>query len=203
VTTVWTMFGYCTGQVIDSQVILTPGGLGLTVATAAPLEVGSTVNLWVTTVVRQDAIICYGFPTQIEQALFSALTRPAGSGAGAVLSLLGTLGVSGVVHALRSGNDEALRRANGVGPTLARRLIAEVRLPELVDAAITTDPDPTGSPSSEDREMVDTLVGLGFNERDATAAVAAAHAGGAGQDGGADGERELLSVALRHLRGAA
>lgn len=89
-------------------------------------HLGSEVTLYVETRVREDAIQLFGFATEDERIWFRILTGVQGVGGRIALNLLGSLGVEGLVSAIASGDVEALKRADGVGPRLAARVASEL-----------------------------------------------------------------------------
>jgi len=87
VGTVEEVIGYLEG-VVRKGCVVTSGGVGYFIHTPDELEVGSSVELWVETVVRQDAIVLYGFLDESGRDLFRALCKVTGVGPVAALALL-------------------------------------------------------------------------------------------------------------------
>jgi holliday junction DNA helicase RuvA len=183
------VIGYLQGRALNERVVLTPAGVGYLVHTPTPLVAGEEVELWVNTVVREDAITCYGFVDQGSQECFTALTKVAGVGPSAALALLRDVGVAGIAAAVTTSDEKPLCKASGVGPSVARKIIAAVKLPASVLAASSAAPDPHS-------EMVETLTTLGFGEADAANAVRNA----AAALGATCSEPDLLAAALAELR---
>lgn len=185
------MIGFLSGTARGRCVVA--GGVGYLVHTPEPLVDGAHVELEVTTVVRDDAIILFGFPTTQEQDLFVALCKVQGVGPQMALALLRDVGWQSVTAAVASGDDKTLRKASGVGPKVAERIVSTVTLPgELVAAAANDGDDSTLG------DVVEMLENLGFDRTKALEAARDARA----KTGGGD-EAQLLSAALGHLRGAA
>jgi Holliday junction resolvasome RuvABC DNA-binding subunit len=124
----------------------------------------------------------------VDQECFVALTKVAGVGPSAALSLLRDLGAAGIAAAVAGSDEKALCRASGVGPTMARKILVSVKLPAAV-AAVADSPHPH-------QEMVDTLITLGFDAADAAGAVRNALT----ELGGDAEEPDLLAAALAELR---
>jgi len=79
------------------------------------------------TVVREDAILLYGFADPAEREWFRLLTTVQGVGAKVALSILSALAPRDLVGAIAAGDRGALTRVTGVGPKLAIRLLTELR----------------------------------------------------------------------------
>lgn len=175
------MIGYLRGTAL-SENLLDVGGVGYLVHTSSPLATGQAVELRVTTVVRDDAIVLYGFPTSVEQDLFAAVVKVPGVGPASALSMLATLGVEGLVSAIAGKDAKAIAGVKGVGAKTAEKVVGFCVLPDGV-AAAATDPRVT--------EMAITLIGLGYDKATARAAAEqAVIAHPAGSD------ETLLSAAL-------
>lgn len=84
-------------------------------------------RLLVETVVREDAILLYGFAESAERDWFRLLTTVQGVGAKLALAILSALSPRDLVGAIVSGDRAALTRVAGVGPKLVVRLLTELR----------------------------------------------------------------------------
>ncbi len=81
----------------------------------------------VETVVREDAILLYGFGDSAERDWFRLLTTVQGVGAKVALGVLSALSPRELVSAISAGDRTALTRVPGVGPKLVVRLLTELR----------------------------------------------------------------------------
>ncbi len=81
----------------------------------------------VETLVREDAILLYGFADPAERDWFRLLTTVQGVGAKVALAILSALSPRDLVGAIASGDRGALTRVPGVGPKLVVRLLTELR----------------------------------------------------------------------------
>ena len=96
--------------------------------TAASLPpVGEAAALYTDLLVREDLLQLFGFPTLLEKEWHRLLTSVQGIGAKASLAILGTLGADGVGRAIALGDWSAVRKAPGVGPKLAQRVVMELK----------------------------------------------------------------------------
>ena len=131
---------------------------------------GERVSLAVETHVREDHIHLYGFLEQVERDWFRLLTTVQGVGTKVALGLLSVLGPGELSGAIAAQDRSAITRAQGVGPRLAGRILAELR--DRV-GGISPSVPPPGAPSVVD-DAVSALVNLGYGRADAHGAVLAA-----------------------------
>ena len=129
------MIALLTGRVdsLDSGAcILDVGGVGYLVQAstrtlAALPPAPALARLLVETVVREDAILLYGFADSSERDWFRLLVTVQGVGAKVALAILSALSPRDLVGAIASTDRAALTRVAGVGPKLAVRLLTELR----------------------------------------------------------------------------
>lgn len=84
-------------------------------------------RILVETVVREDAILLYGFAESAERDWFRLLTTVQGVGAKVALAVLSALSPRDLVGAIAASDRACLTRVPGVGPKLAVRLLTELR----------------------------------------------------------------------------
>ena len=129
------MIGKLTG-VVDGvaadAAIIDVGGVGYVVhasgKTLARLGArGTAVSLLIDTHVREDAISLFGFAETVERDWFRALLNVQGVGAKVALSILSVLAPDELARAVAAQDKAAVARANGVGPKLAQRVVAEMK----------------------------------------------------------------------------
>ncbi|MCC5971511.1 MAG: Holliday junction branch migration protein RuvA [Pararhodobacter sp.] len=111
---------------------------------------GGMAALYTELLVREDLLQLFGFLTLAEKEWHRLLTSVQGVGAKAAMAILGTLGPEGVARALAIGDAGAIRKAPGVGPKLAQRVVLELKekAPSVMAMAMTapdlgTDQDDT------------------------------------------------------------
>lgn len=96
--------------------------------TAAGLPpVGQAAALYTELVVREDLLQLFGFPTMLDKEWHRLLTSVQGVGAKVSLAILSTLGPEGLGRAIALGDWSSVRKANGVGPKLAQRIVLELK----------------------------------------------------------------------------
>ena len=129
------MIAWLEGALRDKQplrVVIDVQGVGYEVhvplSTSATLpETGKTVSLHVHTVVREDALLLYGFMTSYEKEVFELLLRANRVGPKLALTLLSGLSPERLVCALRDGEVAAVTGIPGVGTKTAERMVVELR----------------------------------------------------------------------------
>ena len=90
-------------------------------------DINSSVQVFVSTHVRNDTIQLFGFATPEEKHAFSLLTTISGVGPKLALSALSTLSVPDLCTAIESGNIESLGSIPGVGKKSASRIVLELK----------------------------------------------------------------------------
>lgn len=112
--------------------IIDVGGVGYLVQAstrtlAALPSAPAPARVLIETVVREDAILLYGFGDPAEREWFRLLTTIQGVGAKVALAILSALSPRELVGAIAAGDRAALTRVPGVGPKLVVRLLTELR----------------------------------------------------------------------------
>lgn len=87
---------------------------------------GSEASLVVVTQVREDAITLFGFRDDEERDAFQMLLSVQGVGPKVALSMLSALEPGDLLSAIARGDHASVRAADGVGPKLAQRVVAEL-----------------------------------------------------------------------------
>lgn len=115
-----------TGIVVDVQGV--GYGVDTPISTLCEIgSVGSKVELWIETQVREDAIKLFGFATQEEKQLFGMLRSVNGVGPKIALALLSALDCKLVRQAVFQERKDIFESVPGVGKRLAERLVLELR----------------------------------------------------------------------------
>ncbi len=128
---------------------------------------GQPVVLYTHFVVREDAQLLYGFATQSERVTFRQLIKITGVGAKMALALLSGLDTAELAQAVASQNVAQLTKIPGIGKKTAERLLLELK-GKLLDAPVAgTRPAPVGTGD----DVLNALLALGYNEREAAGAV--------------------------------
>lgn len=157
-------------------VVVEAGGVGLlahaTPGTLAGLRVGEQARLATSLVVREDALSLYAFADDDERDTFEAVQTVSGIGPRLALAMLAVHTPDALRTAVATEDLTALQRVPGIGRKGAQRLVLE-----LADrlGAPTGAGGGTAAPVRSDRrgEVVEALVGLGWNQKAAEDAVTA------------------------------
>lgn len=154
-----------------STLVVEIGGVGLKVAVTPQLALaspaGSPIVLHTTLIVREDDLSLYGFATSDELAVFDLLRGVTGVGPKSALGVLAHLTPSMIAAAVAGDDDAAFRRVSGIGPKTAKLIV--VQLTGKLDIRIAA-PSVTAR-STTAADVLVALVGLGWSERDAQAAI--------------------------------
>jgi Holliday junction DNA helicase RuvA len=163
------LIGRLTGRLASKhppQLLVEVGGVGYEVE--VPMSTfyslpaaGEALTLHTHLVVREDAHVLYGFATLEERAVFRQLIRISGVGARTALAVLSGLSVGDLAQAVALQDAQALIKVPGIGKKTAERLLLELK-GKLADTKPTT----TGS-----GDVLNALIGLGYSEKEALAAV--------------------------------
>ena len=177
------MIGKLTGTLLEKnppQILIDCHGVGYEVE--VPMSTfyhlpagGGQVSLLTHFVVREDAQILYGFGTAVEREAFRQLIRISGVGPRTALALLSGLSVAELAQAVTAQESGRIVKVPGIGKKTAERLLLELKgklgadlpLPGSAAAAV-------GDAASDIQQA---LMALGYNEKDATAALKALPAG--------------------------
>jgi Holliday junction DNA helicase RuvA len=129
---------------------------------------GEKVTLLTHFVVREDAHLLYGFATAEERATFRELVKISGVGPRTALSILSGLSVADLAGAVSRQEGARLQKVPGIGKKTAERLLLELKGKLGADLGL-----PTGGSVASDAQadIVQALMALGYNEKDAAAAL--------------------------------
>lgn len=130
--------------------------------------VGEKVMMLTHFVVREDAQLLYGFGSSQERATFRQLLKVNGIGAKSALSILSGLSIDELVQAVALQETTMLTRVPGVGKKTAERLLLELKDKFTVDGVAMMN---ANQPKSASSDVLNALLALGYNEREALAAV--------------------------------
>lgn len=118
-------------HISDDHALIVVGGVGYVVhcapRTLSALPEGGFAALYTELLVREDLMQLVGFATLAEKEWWRLLTSVQGVGAKAGLAILDVLGADGVSRAIALGDAGAVRKAPGVGPKIAARVVNELK----------------------------------------------------------------------------
>ena len=180
------MIGRLTGNLLEKnppQVVIDVHGVGYEVD--VPMSTfynlpatGEKITLLTHFVVREDGHFLYGFGSPAERFAFRQLLKISGIGARMALAVLSGLSVSDLAQAIARQEVGRLVKVPGIGKKTAERLLLELR-GKLSEAA------PSSALVIEDsqHDILNALLALGYNDREASAAMKQLPAGASTSDG--------------------
>ncbi len=180
------MIGKITGKLIERrppQVIVDVHGIGYEIdvpmSTFYQLPAaGNDISLYTHLVVREDAHLLYGFASEQERHVFRQLLRISGVGARTALAVLSGLTVSELFAAVGAQDTARLIMVPGIGKKTAERLLLELK--DRLDVTMVATPAAGGGHGSD---VLNALLALGYNDKEATWAVRQLPGGTAVADG--------------------
>lgn len=130
-------------------------------------ELGSKLTLLTHMVVREDAQLLYGFASKQEKDTFRLLLKINGVGAKSALAILSGMSIDDLTEAVANQDVALMTRVPGVGKKTAERLLLELKGKfEVANASATP-----GELKSSKQDVLNVLLALGYNEREASASV--------------------------------
>lgn len=171
------MIGRLRGTLVEKQppsLLVEVAGVGYWVQ--SPLstvlqtpEVGQEVVLRTHLVVREEALLLFGFATEAELDLFQALLRMNGVGPRMALAILSNVSPQAFASMILQKELTPLKKVPGIGTKMAQRLLVEMpdRLP--LSLRIGSKQEDASAP----QEAVQALVSLGYKQREAVGAIQA------------------------------
>ncbi len=133
---------------------------------------GEKVTLHTHLIVREDGHFLYGFASEGERAAFRQLLKISGIGARTALAVLSGMSVAELAQAVTLQEAGRLTKVPGIGKKTAERLLLELRdrLPKtLAVGGAKVGAGDTASDAASD--IMNALLALGYNEREAVSAM--------------------------------
>jgi Holliday junction DNA helicase RuvA len=183
------MIGRLSGTLLEKnppQILLDVNGVGYDVD--VPMSTfynlpatGQKTVLLTHFAVREDGHFLYGFLTEEERATFRQLLKISGVGARIALAVLSGLSVADLSQAVARQEAGRLVKVPGIGKKTAERLLLELKdkLPTLGGLA-----GGTSAPVDDSQhDILNALLALGYNDREASLAMKGIPAGVSVSDG--------------------
>ena len=154
------------------HVVVSCGGVGYRLSVSAETlrhvpRVGEPVTLHSHLIVRDDALLLYGFATEEERDLFLLLIGVQGVGPKMGLAVLSGGPPRELLGAVAGGDVARLQSVPGIGKRTAERIVVELR--EKVGAAPGEDPIVITRADDPRTLARDGLLGLGFTPQESEA----------------------------------
>lgn len=176
--------------------VMTAGGVAYEIAIPTTVferlpRLGEEVTIRTYHLVREDAVMLFGFLDETEKTVFMRLLSVNMVGPRLALGLLSALTAEQVVRAVRERNAAALTAVSGVGKKTGERIVLELT-GKLDDLAFASS---LGQRAPAAEEALRALTALGVTQTDADRAVRAAI-----QDRGTLSAPDLIREALGRLK---
>ena len=170
------MIGRLSGLLAEKtppRVLVDVGGVGYEVD--VPMStfynlpaLGERVTLLTHFVVREDAQLLYGFLTAPERMTFREVLKISGVGPRTALSILSGLSAAELAQAVSLQDSARLVKVPGIGKKTAERLLLELKGKLAPDLSL-----PAAHHSATQTDITQALMALGYNDREAQAALKA------------------------------
>ena len=180
------MIGRLTGILAEKnppQIVLDVNGVGYELD--VPMSTfynlpgnGEKVTLLTHFIVREDGQFLYGFASESERYAFRQLIKISGVGARMALAVLSGLSVGDLAQAIARQESGRLTKIPGIGKKTAERLLLELK-GKLADAL----PSAAFAVEDSQHDILNALLALGYNDREASAAMKQLPAGLSTSDG--------------------
>ena len=171
------MIGYLRGRLLRATAdgaVVEANGVGYLVSLGAAARqklgaVGSPLELHVHTHVREDQLALFGFASPEELDLFERLIQVDGVGPKAGLAILSAASLEVLKRAILAEDVAPIRRAPGVGPRTAQKVIIDLKPKLEAEEAILALPRAvaSGADGEGPRQVEEVLRGLGFTAQQA------------------------------------
>lgn len=164
------MIGKITGivDIIDSEyVIIDVRGIGYMVHVSANtlthLNAGSSISLFIETIMREDSLELYGFYDNLEKRTFLELTKVKGIGKKLALVILSYLKPEEIMNSIANENKVVFKAIPGVGLKMSERIIVELKGRfDKVENNYNYQPN-----DNLMQDAISALINLGINKNDA------------------------------------
>lgn len=194
------MIGWLSGYIVDKQqpgkLVLNVNGVGYDLETSLTTFFhveGQTdkVNLHVHTVVREDALLLYGFAQLEERALFRALIKVNGIGPKIAIAILSSISPDDFIQCIQQQNTSVLTKLPGIGKKTAERLVVEMKDSAQQFAPTQHKNSPISRTMSHQEEAISALEALGYKPQEASTLIRKI-------DDGEQNSEQLIRAALQH-----
>jgi len=161
------MYEYIKGELIEVSptfAVVDCGGIGykinISVNTYSEISSQKDTLLYIYQVVRDDALLLYGFAKKEERSMFKLLISVSGIGSNTAIVMLSSLTVDEVSSAINTDNVGVIKSVKGIGLKTAQKVIIELKDKISVSSASSLI---FASNSIKDEALM-ALVTLGYNK---------------------------------------
>lgn len=175
------MIGWLEGHIVDKsqpgKLVLNVHGVGYDVETSLTTffqldAFSSCVGLHIHTIVREDALLLYGFLDKLERALFRELIKVNGIGPKSAMAILSSTTPNEFIQCIKQERAAFLIKLPGIGKKTAERLVVEMRdgMKQFSELSSEESFKPANLARGQD-EAVSALEALGYKPQEALKAV--------------------------------
>ena len=162
------MISSITGKVKSitaNSLVVEVGGVGVLLQiptrVASSMQVGEQVSFHTYLIVREDALILYGFSELVDREFFELLLSVTGIGPKVAQSILANSGAASIAAAITSSDLKSLESVPGLGKKGAQRLVLELKdkAPAFADGNVNKN-------LSLSNQVENALQGLGYSAKE-------------------------------------
>lgn len=164
------MYEYLVGKISEikpSNLVLEVNGVGyfinISLNTFSKLKDKKEATVFIHQVVREDALLLYGYAQKSEREIFRYLISVSGVGANTATVMLSSLSPGEVKKAVLSENENVLKSVKGIGAKTAKRIILDLK--DKINKAETDDSQINIAVDDTAEEASAALIMLGFNKK--------------------------------------
>jgi holliday junction DNA helicase RuvA len=158
-------------EAVGTTLVVDVHGVGYAVTVtpdhALSVRTGEEVLVHTAMVVREDDMSLFGFPDRERLGVFDLLRGVTGVGPKSAMGVLAALGPEEIAAAVANDDDAAFRRVSGIGPKTAKLIVVSLTGKLIAVRAAA----PVARPAARGADVLIALVGLGYQERAAQAAL--------------------------------
>jgi Holliday junction DNA helicase RuvA len=158
-------------EVLGSTLVVDVQGVGYAVMVtpdlALAVRTGEEIRLHTAMVVREDDMSLFGFQDRERLQVFDLLRGVTGVGPKSAMGVLAALTPEEIASAVANDEDAVFRRVSGIGPKTAKLIVVSLT------GKLFAVPTATAArrPAARGADVLIALVGLGYQERAAQAAL--------------------------------
>ncbi len=197
------MLSYIRGTLAEKDidyVVIDCCGVGFKIFTSlhsmanSKFVIGNEVCMHTHMYIKEEIMDLYGFADKDELKLFELLISVNGVGAKGALAILSSSGASNISLAIASGDVDTIKKAPGIGPKTAQRIILELKDKIDNSTLVSNSGDTSGIESlatgTVNDEAVSALIALGYSATEAKNAVSKISG---------ESVEEVIKLALKNL----
>lgn len=170
------MIGWLSGFIVDKvqpgKIVMNVSGVGydvdISLSSFFQLETQTgIVHLHIHTIVREDALLLYGFIDKQERALFRALIKVNGVGPKMAMAILSSIHPNEFIQCIQQQDTALLTKLPGIGKKTAERLAVEMKDSIQQLSGVMSPVHSFVANASQADEAISALEALGYKRQEA------------------------------------